>query len=159
MRHNEPVLSALTTIFACSEKVVSSVHDACGRIQAAGHAVASARHTHTAQWLRLFISRSGDQTRFSTESFSIHVDRFPFSWSSFYTEAILGKTTAYDREHAYFRLARVLRNLRLARIIHDCRREAFENVCRGSSGHIVLVRVLQLRPKAFGREDGRRTHQ
>ena len=73
--------------------------------------------------------------------------------------AILGKTTDYDKEHAYFRLARVLRNLRLARIIHDCRREAFENVCRGSSGHIVLVRVIQLRPKAFGKEDGQRTHQ
>ena len=73
--------------------------------------------------------------------------------------AILGKTTDYDKEHACFRLARVLRNLRLGRIIHDCRREAFENVCRESSGHIVLVRVIQLRPKAFGRENGQRTHQ
>ena len=72
---------------------------------------------------------------------------------------MLGKATDYDSEHAYFRLARVLRNLRLARIIHDCRREALENVCRGSSGHIVLVEFMQLRPKAFGRENGKRIHR
>lgn len=132
----------------------------CDGIPAAGRAVAYARHTHTAQWLLALFYFSTQQSNLIQHRI-VFDSRGPLSihLRSMRRGAILGKTTDYDKEHACFRLARVLRNLRLARIIHDCRREAFENVCRESSGHIVLVRVIQLRPKAFGRENGQRTHQ
>ncbi len=51
MREHSTVYFRAKTLFACTEKVVSSVRDACGGIPAAGRAVAPARHTHTAQWL------------------------------------------------------------------------------------------------------------
>ena len=87
------------------------------------------------------------------------MDRFLSTCRSMRRGTILGKATDYDRKHAYFRLARVLCNLSLAMIIHDCRREAFENVCRGSRWHIVPVRVMQLKPEAFGRENRKRIHR
>jgi hypothetical protein len=91
-------------LFDCSAKVVSSVRDRCGGIPAAGRAVGPARHARATKWLHLFISRSGNQIRFSTESFSIHVDRFSSSWRSFRTGAIPGKTADCDRGQVHFRL-------------------------------------------------------
>ena len=159
MRRHSTVNFQAKTLFACTAKVVSSVRDRCDGISLAGPAVAPARHVHASKWVLAPLYFSIRQSNLIQRRI-IFDSRRPLSIlvEEFLTGAILGKTTDYDREHAYFRLARVLRNLRLARIIHDCRREAFENVCRGSSGHIVLVRVMQLRPKAFGRENRKRIH-
>ena len=55
MREHSTVNFRAKTLFACTEKVVSSLRDQCGEIPAAGRTVALARHARAAKWvLELF---------------------------------------------------------------------------------------------------------
>jgi len=50
MRGRSTVNFRAKALFACSEKVASSVRDRCSGIPAAGRAVASARRARAAKW-------------------------------------------------------------------------------------------------------------
>jgi hypothetical protein len=51
MRGRSTVNFLVKTIFDYSGKVVSSVHNVCGGIPAAGRAVAPTRHARAARWV------------------------------------------------------------------------------------------------------------
>jgi hypothetical protein len=63
----------------------------------------------------------------------------------------LGKQQSATKDECILDWVRDLRDIRSARMIHENGGEAFETEARLS--------FSQVRPKAFGREDGQRTHQ
>jgi hypothetical protein len=91
------------TLFACTEKVVSSVRDRCDGISLASRAVAPARHVHAAKWFLAPLYFSIRQSNLIQHRI-VFDSRGPLSIlvEEFLTGEILGKTTDHDRGHAHF---------------------------------------------------------
>ena len=103
MREHSTVNFRAKTLFACTEKVVSSVRDRCDGISLAGPAVAPARHVHTSKWVLAPLYFSIRQSNLIQRRI-VFESRGPLCIlvEEFLTGAILGKATDYDRGHAHF---------------------------------------------------------
>ena len=61
------------------------------------------------------------------------------------SDRLLGKTSDYDRDMRILGEARGLLDIRVARNIHECRREAFDPLARQGFFSFVLLDGLQVR--------------